>query len=301
MQLGDCVIDFTKHTISLNGETNTQPSITVLSPNGGESFKQGDAMNIQWKTNIQGSHVVNIILQRTDETQTTNIAHNIVDNVSPETGTSKYTWIIPSNLSGSFKVRVSSPDSQGQDNIDNTLMDTSNSSFAISSVTPNLQTYSNSQYGFSMNYQSGVATKVPYTWSQSAISAVGTPIVTIPVVTGSFDSGQIDIGMSTDQSNVANFLTVPTETEVPFQNASNVSINSITFLHFSRYSPAAGQFRNTDSYHTIRNGACWSVDLSVDGEETNRLNATQVPLANADFTHIQSELNANLQTFRFLR
>lgn len=136
--------------------SSAQPSITVLSPNGGESYKGGDEMNIQWKSNIQGSHVVNIILQRTDETQTTIIANNVTEIVSPITGTSKYTWTVPSTLSGSFKVRVSSPDSRGQDNVDNKIADTSDSSFIISNspaiTVSGMQKYTDSSFGFSFWY-----------------------------------------------------------------------------------------------------------------------------------------------------
>ena len=60
----------------------TQPSITVLSPNGGEYFRTGAAMTINWKTaNVPASHTFDVIrLRAYPNGQEYNLVHNIAND-----------------------------------------------------------------------------------------------------------------------------------------------------------------------------------------------------------------------------
>src|SRR3989339_1121871 len=76
--------------------TNTQPSITVTSPNGGETWNIGETHNITWTTSNFGSMGVSINLLNPGATGAAylkNIALNI-----PNSGS--YQWTIPSDISG---------------------------------------------------------------------------------------------------------------------------------------------------------------------------------------------------------
>ncbi len=114
-----------------------------------------------------------------------------------------------------------------------------------------------------------------------------------------YGTGQINIGFSTSTLNIATCLNLPPNDERTFQQDPNVTVNGINFIHFTNYQPALGQFRQTDSYRTIHNGACWALDFNVDGLETNRLSTSDAALANADYAQLQAEFNASFQTFTF--
>jgi hypothetical protein len=130
------------------------PSITVLSPNGGEKYKSGDSLTIRWNVSGFGLSPVNLFLMRRDETQTRQIAKAIQN-----TGT--YTWTIPENvIAGTYVVHVSVPDTAGEDNIDNPNRDESDKPFTINKTSAsivnnsNLKTYTNTTYHFSFQYPS---------------------------------------------------------------------------------------------------------------------------------------------------
>jgi len=84
----------------------TNPTITVLSPNGGENFLQEKDMVITWTSANMGSLNVEIDLLNTSGA--------IMENyriVLETTNTGSYTWTIPSTLPiGSYKIFVSSKD-----------------------------------------------------------------------------------------------------------------------------------------------------------------------------------------------
>lgn len=80
-----------------------QPSITVTSPNGGETFKQGDSVNIAWSsTGMTEANKINIWV--TDDTKSE--SWMIITGLS---GTTKnYSWNIPTNftLGSKYKIEI---------------------------------------------------------------------------------------------------------------------------------------------------------------------------------------------------
>ncbi len=83
-----------KTSISVNvGETVT-PSITVLSPNGGESLTAGGNYTIRWNSTNLGALNVNINLS-----DTTSWSMSIANNVS---NSGSYAWPIPTSIIGGY-------------------------------------------------------------------------------------------------------------------------------------------------------------------------------------------------------
>jgi len=84
--------------------TDPNPSVTVLSPNGGETYKAGDQMTVRWETNnLSSNKKVVIVLDSAPE--------NTMDgyNMSGSEGTQNdgsEVFTLSSNLNGKFKVRI---------------------------------------------------------------------------------------------------------------------------------------------------------------------------------------------------
>ncbi|MCX6751592.1 MAG: peptidoglycan-binding protein [Candidatus Nomurabacteria bacterium] len=108
------------------GNVISTPSITVLSPNGGETYKMGQTYNIVW--NSTGVDKVYIYLSKKD---INGVVALIGDNISASLG--KYPWTIPVDNSdiikgGQFKIVIS------KDGADSTF-DNSDNYFTITSPT----------------------------------------------------------------------------------------------------------------------------------------------------------------------
>lgn len=101
-----------------NSPTSSQPSVTVLSPNGGEVYKKGDTVLIRWNDQNIDS-IINIHLLKADGT----IYYNLGAQINPETGSQvdangpAYSWWIPTDDgpggrrvdAGTYKISISVP------------------------------------------------------------------------------------------------------------------------------------------------------------------------------------------------
>ncbi|MBI4137932.1 MAG: hypothetical protein HY472_01645, partial [Candidatus Sungbacteria bacterium] len=77
-----------------------KPSITVISPNGGETFIVGGQINIRWSTSNWPENTVGLSLRDANNNHV-----DIIGALVPNTG--NYSWSIPTGLSGGFyKVRA---------------------------------------------------------------------------------------------------------------------------------------------------------------------------------------------------
>ncbi|MCX6715765.1 MAG: peptidoglycan-binding domain-containing protein, partial [Candidatus Taylorbacteria bacterium] len=97
--------------ITVNPATNTrQPSITVLSPNGGETYKAGDNVLISWSTaNIPTNTSVMLQLSYFTTNSQSRMEDVIISNLSANSGS--FWWKIPVKYSsgyesGGFRVRA---------------------------------------------------------------------------------------------------------------------------------------------------------------------------------------------------
>ena len=137
----------------------TKPSITVLSPNGGEIYKKGDTAYVRWNTQNIGNATIKIDLLKTNGT----LVYNLASMVNPSKGSQvdangpAYSWAIPTETSpggrridsGQYKIQICET---GTNNCDS-----SNSYFTITAPsvsTSNWKTYQNNSEKYSVKYPS---------------------------------------------------------------------------------------------------------------------------------------------------
>jgi hypothetical protein len=177
------------------------------------------------------------------------------------------------------------------------------SAYEVALITDTPQSYSvpyiNSQYGFSIVYPSNLALQTDPKLLQSGMGPDNTLLSLKVNGSNGMASGTFEVIVDSYSPDVANCLTVPPTTETSFTNKGNVSIGGITFLHFTSYSPAAGQFGASDIYHTVQRGSCYALSLTVTGVEAGHLPVSQQPLVQNDITQVQGQLNPIVQSFIF--
>ncbi len=100
-----------------------KPVVTVISPNGGEKFQNGNTIEIKWSTKNNVNKTVGIILTRNDgKSVVKEIAGSV--NMIPDSG--KYSWTIPSDIAtGNYKIGVQTAERPAY------AYDTSNTNFTI--------------------------------------------------------------------------------------------------------------------------------------------------------------------------
>ena len=107
--------DISDGFFTINSPTPTNPSITVLSPNGGESYKQGLPYTISWTTSNFGNLKIEISLVNTSGYVIKTIATDVL-NIG------NYSWIPDTSITpGSYKILIGSYDTgpSAQDYSDN--------------------------------------------------------------------------------------------------------------------------------------------------------------------------------------
>ncbi len=116
------VKDLSNNYFSIVADTTPTGSIKVVSPNGGETWKRGNAYPISWSYTGESGSSVSIVLFDGD-TQVFTIVSNTPIGSG---GSGSYTWSIPSDkpLSNEYKVRIQSTSQP-------TVKDLSNNYFSI--------------------------------------------------------------------------------------------------------------------------------------------------------------------------
>ncbi|OGI94213.1 hypothetical protein A3A03_00980 [Candidatus Nomurabacteria bacterium RIFCSPLOWO2_01_FULL_40_18] len=117
-------------TLTVSSATSTNPSLKVLSPNGGEVWKTGQTYTIAWQTNNIAllSSYSGVTIDLTNESD-----HRVLQIV-PESSqlsfsTTSYRWVIPSSIpAGNYKVMVTL-----NSKMDSSVYNFSNSFFTITS------------------------------------------------------------------------------------------------------------------------------------------------------------------------
>ncbi len=102
------------------------PSISVVSPNGGEAYKYGNTVTIAWEANTIMSKLVNIRLLKAGSPVLT-IATNVAQ--STDSGIFIQSWIVPSTLAvgSDYAIEIS-------DTANSAVKDTSDGQFRIASL-----------------------------------------------------------------------------------------------------------------------------------------------------------------------
>ncbi len=109
---------------AITGQQDTTPTITILSPNGGETIQRGTTATITWNSSYLSENVTIQIFKMSSPATAVYTFQNIVDNGS-------YNWaLLTSDVTGNdFKVRISSSANP------NDTYDVSDANFTISPPT----------------------------------------------------------------------------------------------------------------------------------------------------------------------
>lgn len=160
---------------AVGGTVNTaQPSITVISPNGGETLQAGTAQIFRWRVN--DSSVRNVSLMLRDAT-----TGRIYDFYTRTPNTGELRFTIPSNYTpGNYFLRVVNELVNANNTITIQLLDESDSSFIITApqasssnnatVSASLYHATDDKVGAWSNFRSGTGNinKNPYDWHWGA-------------------------------------------------------------------------------------------------------------------------------------
>jgi len=120
-KLKSCVEDARQKSINNNINNDPQSSMVVISPNGGETYKVGDKINIRWNYSNLLSRSFSICLYTDKEGCFYTISNNI------PFGTNNFDWTIDNSiLSGNYKITVG-----GTVGFDGSVYDRSDDFFAI--------------------------------------------------------------------------------------------------------------------------------------------------------------------------
>jgi hypothetical protein len=99
----------TVSTVTTSVVNQSNPGVTITSPNGGETFKTGDKINIAWKItdpNANGNSNVSLGIVGVNGTSLSSNDPGIV-RVGFSYTDNNYTYTIPNSYVGSYKIKIS--------------------------------------------------------------------------------------------------------------------------------------------------------------------------------------------------
>ena len=205
------VKDLSNNHFSIVADTTPTASITVVSPNGGEIWKRGNAYPITWSYTGSPGSSVSIVLFDGD-TQVFTIASSTSTGSG---GSGSYTWDIPADkpLSNEYKVRV-------QSTSQSTVKDLSNNHFSIvADTTPTASITVVSPNGGEI-WKRGNA--YPITWSYT-----GSPGSSVSIVLFDGDTQVFTIASSTSTgSGGSGSYTWDIPADKPLSNEYKVRVQS---------------------------------------------------------------------------
>ncbi|MGB8319414.1 MAG: LamG-like jellyroll fold domain-containing protein, partial [Ignavibacteriaceae bacterium] len=136
----------------------SQSKITVISPNGGESWEVGSTQSITWESN----NVKNVKIVYGYDNKGTPVIKSIIESISSKNGTNKYSWNIPNTTFQTCRVMIT-------DVANSSLYDYSDNEFAIVAPTPQSSITVTSPNG-GENWQAGTSHNI--TWTSNDVSNV---------------------------------------------------------------------------------------------------------------------------------
>ncbi|MCR4334478.1 MAG: hypothetical protein NUV47_01985 [Patescibacteria group bacterium] len=213
------------------------PTITVVSPDGGEMWQEGKTYQITWSArNISGNQSIKLVDRNNLVIRTINSNINTVNDGS---NSYSYNWIIPQEFVSEasplkFKILISSSD--------NTVSDYSNNQFTISAPDniANWKTYTDSKSSYSIDYPTG-----------TQINANATTVYFSPISTKSELS--IDVVMSSSAScfNTASGA-----------DPTYATINGINFTVWNKskeYSTGSNTWATAKEYCVVHGGSIYKI------------------------------------------
>lgn len=135
-QTFECPVGFTCVPVS----TST-PSITVLSPNGGEVFRVGQQMNMSWTTGGgSGTEYVSLILRKTDTPN--NFPADSGNQAGLTVNDGNHTWTIGDNLElGQYILRIACEPVSGCPMVDSKVFTIASSTSISASIWDAIKEY----------------------------------------------------------------------------------------------------------------------------------------------------------------
>jgi len=130
----------------------TTPTITLISPNGGETIKEGSTYTIKWDSkNIPAENKISLSIRRVPppalQTEGQEFDPLIAVNL-PNTGS--YSWTVADMYpAGNYIIGVTS---YAGTPVTNPISDDSDATFTITKAVAAAPTYANSRYGYSVDY-----------------------------------------------------------------------------------------------------------------------------------------------------
>jgi hypothetical protein len=184
-----------------------------------------------------------------------------------------------------------------------------------------LSTYTNAQYGFSVQYPADLTIYTDASQSYSrlypAFNTPNTPSTSLFVATDKTTGALFVVGISTDSTQVADCLVAPQSDPAggaQISNVGNVVLNGTTFLDYQSEVEALGFIINEHDYLVLRGYTCLAIRevpptdqsllISTLQSQSQLSSAQQTMLQQAQQAqvaapHVSAELNAMVQSFRF--
>lgn len=167
-----------------------------------------------------------------------------------------------------------------------------------------LQTYTNSQYGLSIQYPSTL-TQAGYvsdpSWYDNHLQPTGSTLfsggLSFPpdAGNGAVVGGVFNIRVSSNSADTASCLTAPPSSETTTSHIGTTAINGVSFLSYERDDAFAGGSNTTNHYRTLHNGSCFDMYATI----TYAGGAAGAQTAAANQAQLQTTFNAMVQSFRF--
>jgi PKD repeat protein len=237
-------------------------SVTITSPNGGESYCASASVTITWSsTNVTD---INIYYSDNGGSSYTSIASNVAGNT--------YNWTLPSTA-GSYLVKIASASSSS-------IYDVSDASFTINALpTASITSSTGSATTFCTSATLTASSATSYSWSTGAttssigITTSGTYTVTITNAYGCAASAGTT--MTKSSTPTANFTYSTSALTATFTNTStNATSYSWTFGD-------GGTSTATSPSHTYASAATYSVKLTATNSCGSKSRTKSVTLSSA--------------------
>jgi hypothetical protein len=273
--------------------STSQPSITVLSPNGGETYNVNtDPLLVTWRgTNLASNDGIHFSLIGTNGIVTT---ANVMGTELDMKAVGGSAILNPGSIqSGSYRLKIT--DDYGN----NDMSDNYFSIVAPSALsTPiSLQTYTNSQYGFSIEYPGGTGGILP----DEGSTLTDKRFVISWQANDGPDEGNVDINI--EQLNANNGC------NVDFSNGTQVIINGINFqkgdvssnhtalVTYTGNNLPANTNIYADEYCTVRNGSVYRLMWSMNISSYTYRSGYTIP-SHSDFEN-NNLINQIINSFKF--
>ena len=280
------VKDLSNNHFSIVADTTPTSSITVVSPNGGEIWKRGNAYPITWSYTGSPGSSVSIVLFNGD-TQVFTIASSTPTGSG---GSGSYTWNIPADkpLSNEYKIRVQSTSQP-------TVKDLSNNHFSIvADTTPTSSITVVSPNGGEI-WKRGNA--YPITWSYTDNTGSSVRIVLLrgdnPVMTIASNTPIGSDGSGSYTWNIPADKPLGNDYRVSIASSSQATIEDKSDKYFTIASTTSDPTTAKGVSPGIYNAGNWYIDYNGDGQFIPSTGDRYIPYGATGWTQLVGDWNGD--------